>query len=362
MSGGSAGLVVRRAVANLDPGAFALVMATGIISVGTGVQGLPVLSRITLVATALAWGVLVVGYGWRAVRYRSRVAASLRDPLTAMGYFTVVAGTNVLAVRLLMAGVVSVAIGLGVVAALLWLVGCYGLPWLVVAGSRRPVLGDVNGTWLIWVVATQSVAVLAAALTPEMSVRSLRSALPMVALCLWSVGVVLCLILLVVIFLRLFLVRITATEMGPAYWIVMGATAISARAAAGILDLHGTDVDLLDRVRPFVTGLSVLLWAFGTWCIPLLVLFGVWRYLVCGYSKAYESRLWSVVFPLGMYTVASGALGKATGVWFLTAIAGVWVWVGLAAWGCVAALMAVAVGRAWHGRGGRMAAGGRDTP
>jgi tellurite resistance protein TehA-like permease len=100
-------------------------------------------------------------------------------------------------------------------------------------------------------------------------------------------------------------VAVTPAEMGPAYWIAMGATAISVRAAAGILVLHGPHAaTLVADLRPFLVGLSVVLWAFGTWWIPLLILFGIWRYVVQDYSRSYEPRLWSVVFPLGMYTVA----------------------------------------------------------
>jgi tellurite resistance protein TehA-like permease len=128
--------------------------------------------------------------------------------------------------------------------------------------------------------------------------------------------------------------------MGPAYWILMGATAISVRAAAGILALHGAQAAILvAALRPFVLGVSVVFWAFGTWWIPLLVLFGIWRYVLRRYPWAYEPRLWNVVFPLGMYTVASWTLGQARGLGFMASVARVWVWVGVAAWVAVLALM-----------------------
>lgn len=214
------------------------------------------------------------------------------------------------------------------------------------AAAHHPVLGQFNGTWLIWVVATQSLSIGAAALAPVAPGAGLRLALPVVAVCFWGLGVMLCLVLIVVIFLRLMLVDVTPAKMGPAYWIAMGATAISARAAAGILAAHGRGAAVLVQdMRPFLVGMSVVLWAFGTWWIPLLVLFGIWRYMVRGYSRAYEPRLWSVVFPLGMYTVASVALGHAAGLGFMVAIAHVWLWVGVAAWAGVLGLMLAAVAR-----------------
>ncbi len=337
--------VLSRALATLDPGYFAWVMASGIVSIGTDLLGYSVLSEIVLGVTVAAFVILTFAYAARALWFGDQVRRSLRDPTTAMAYFTVVAGTDVLAVRLSMAGHPNLTLALGAAAALVWLVLTYGLPWSIVASAHSPVLSEVNGTWLIWVVATQSLAIVAAVLAPTAPWSALRSELPVVAVCLWGVGVMLYLILIVLIFQRLLLVEITPAEMGPAYWIAMGATAISVRAAAGILVLHGPATAGLRELRPFLVGLSVVLWAFGTWWIPLLVLFGLWRYVLKGYPWAYEPRLWSMVFPLGMYTVASYSLGRAAGFGFMVSVADGWVWVGVAAWAVVLVLMLVALTR-----------------
>lgn len=103
---------------------------------------------------------------------------------------------------------------------------------------------------------------------------------------------------IVIIFLRLLLIEVTPAEMGPTYWIAMGATAISVRAAARIFTLHGPHARVLVAVlQPFVVGVSVVLWAFGTWWIPLMVLLGIWRYMLRRYPRTYEPRLWNMVFP-----------------------------------------------------------------
>ncbi len=339
--------LVGRWLATLDPGYFAWVMASGIISVGGALLGVPLLSEVALGVTIGAFLLLGWAYGMRMALFPRRFRTGLRDPTVAMAYFTVVAGTGVLAIRLQMAGHATVALGLGVAAFCAWLVLTYGLPWSIVAAAHRPVLGQFNGTWLVWVVATQSLSIVAAGLAPAAPGAALRHALPAVATTLWGVGVVLYLVLIVIIFLRLMVVEVTPAEMGPAYWIAMGATAISARAAAGILVLHGPRVGVIvSEMHPFLVGLSVVLWAFGTWWIPLLVLLGIWRYLVRGYPKGYEPRLWSVVFPLGMYTVASYTLGRAAGLDFMVAVARVWLWVGVVAWVAVLGLMLGSLGRA----------------
>lgn len=343
---------LRRTLAKLDPGYFALVMATGIVSIGADLLKQVFISRVVLVAALCSFAVLFLAYLGRVILTWPWFLGSLRDPATAMAYFTFVAGTDVLAARLLMAGFPLVALGLGVIAAMAWLVLTYGLPSLIIAGAGRPVLRELNGTWLVWVVATQSLAIVAGGLSSSARFPALEPILPALAICFWGVGVMLYLVLIVVIFLRLILVEVTPAEMGPAYWIAMGATAISARAAAGILVLKSPNsLSLVGAMKPFLIGLSVVLWAFGTWWIPLLVLFGLWRYLVRGYSRAYEPRLWSVVFPLGMYTVASYTLGTVAGMSFMVSVAQVWFWVGLAAWLAVMASMLLSFARSWMAAG-----------
>ena len=325
--------LLRRAIATLDPGYFAWVMATGIVSVGTDLLGDHLLSQVVLGVTIVAFVGLVLAYTARLVFFAPFVRQSAADPTTAMAYFTVVAGTGVLAVRLVMASHPLVAFALGVAGAAIWLGLTYALPWSIMAAARRPVLGEINGTWLVWVVATQSLSIVATAVAPSAPANWLRADLPAVSVCLWGLGVMLYLVFIVIIFLRLLVIEVTPAEMGPAYWIAMGATAISVRAAAGILALHDPHTAVLVAVmRPFVVGLSVVLWAFGTWWIPLLVLLGIWRYVLRRYPRTYEPRLWNVVFPLGMYTVASFSLGQVAGLGFMASVARIWVWVGVAAW------------------------------
>ena len=333
-------------LATLDPGYFALVMATGIVSISCRLLGYPVIAEVLLIATVIGFLVLLVAYAVRAGRFPHRVAASLRAPSGAIAYFTVVAGTNVLATALLAHGFWLVSLILGAAAFLLWLVLTYGLFSLIVLAGHRPLLREITGVWLIWVVGTQSIAVLATALAPQLPWLMGEDMLGVASVLFWSVGIVLYLILVVIIFMRLFLIETTPGEMGPAYWILMGATAISVRAAAGILDLATTTpTHLLIAVHPFVAGAAVVLWSFGSWFIPALVIFGLWRHFVRRYPSRYEPQLWSVVFPLGMYAVASVTLGRALDFEFMRLLASVWVWFGVAAWAIVFVLLVIALVR-----------------
>src|SRR5690606_11857506 len=112
------------------------------------------------------------------------------DPVRGFGYFTFVAGSAVLGSRIALDGHTALPLALLLVGGCAWLLLGYLLPWTAVIGRRsRPALPGANGTWFIWVVASQSIAVLAAVLEP--TVTTSRRELALLAVSAWSVGVVL---------------------------------------------------------------------------------------------------------------------------------------------------------------------------
>jgi len=324
-----------KAIRDLPPAAFAFVMATGIISVGADAFGPAWLSRALLVAAAAGLVVLAGMLLARLVRYPANVAADARAPEKTFGFFTIVAGAEVVGVRLDAAGHPMVTAVLAMLAAALWLGLTYALPaGLLLTREKGSVLGGVNGTWLLWVVGTQSLAITAAALVKAWPAQA--GLLAPAAAALWGIGLVLYLLLVSIILLRWLTVPMTPAALGPPYWILMGATAITVRAGAGLLALPA-DLPIRVAAGPFVSGFSFVLWSFGTWWIPLLIILGLWRHLAQHWPLTYETALWSVVFPLGMYSVATLAYGKVTKLAFMTPIAHVMLWVAVAAWIAVAA-------------------------
>lgn len=318
-----------RAVATMHPGSFAFVMATGIVSTGL-LTTAPALSRLLLAVAVVGAAILLVEYAVRLLRFRAAVLGDLHAADRAFGFLTLVAGLDVLATRLWLGGSLAPAVALAAVGAVGWLVLGYAVPAALMLGPRRTSIAEsVNGGWFLWVVATQSVAVCASvfAQRPTRFVDPLADG----AAALWGVGVVLYLMLLGLVTLRLLSVPVTAHGLSPTYWIYMGATAITALAGAHLLALPDT-VGVLRVVRPVVAGLTFLLWAFGTWWVPLLVVFGVWRHGVRREPVRYEAAWWSIVFPLGMYADACSAFGSVEHLPFLLAIARVAVWVAVAAW------------------------------
>jgi tellurite resistance protein TehA-like permease len=147
---------------------------------------------------------------------------------------------------------------------------------------------------------------------------------------MWSVGVVLYLMVATLVLTRLLLLEVKPEELTPPYWVTMGATAITVLAAAKILGMAPSPP--VAATSAVVQGLAVVLWAFGTWLIPLLVTFGVWRHVLNRVRLEYTPSLWSIVFPLGMYGVASMELGSVAHLPIIAAIGRTWTWVAIAAW------------------------------
>ena len=309
---------------DLNPGYFAVVMATGIVSRAAYLDGATLLAGVLLAVAAAAYVVLVVAYGWRFARYRQEFLADATDPVTAFAFFTFVAGSNVLGAGLAADHFPGITAGLLVIAGLAWLLLGYGIPGALIARQGpRPALSGANGTWFLWVVGTQSVAVSAAALPPS-------AALAALAVACWSVGMVLYLIVATLVLAALLLFGAGPAEVTPPYWVFMGATAISVLAGAQILRLPADA--FIVAARPVIAGLSVAAWAFGTWLIPPLIAVGAWRHLIRHVRLRYEPVLWSIVFPVGMYGVASRALGTAVHVPWLVTLGGDEAWVALAVW------------------------------
>ena len=326
------GFRVRRAVQGLTPGYFALVMATGIISVGMKFEGYEVISFLLLTICATAFVVLVCLNVWRFVSYRTSVEEDFMDPRRAFGFFTFVAGTNVLGVRLGMDGYFNVTGTLLVVSGVTWLILGYVVPWTAVLGpQKRPVVATANGTWFIWVVASQSIAIAAATIEPVFD--SMRGELALIAVASWSVGVLLYAAAGVFVSLRLMLYDFGPEDLTPPYWVSMGALSITVLAGARIVEM--AEAPMVDATRELIAGLSVVFWAFATWLIPPLIAAGLWRHVAKRLPLKYDATMWSIIFPLGMYAGAGIYLGQADRLPIVSWIGRVELWVAFAAWALV---------------------------
>lgn len=317
------------AVRTLSPGYFALVMATGIVSVAFHLEGHRRISQMLFALAGFAYATLVILGVWRAVAHRASLLDDFRNTRRAFGFFTFVAGTNVLGARAALEGWHPLTAALLTVAGLIWVVFGYFIPWSAVLGRQeRPVLAAANGTWFVWVVASQSVAVAAASVEPVYP--DARPGLAIVAVLSWSVGVFLYGASAIFVSLRLMLYPLEPRDIDPPYWVSMGSLAITVVAGAMIVEM--ATAPMVDAVRGLVAGLSVFYWCFATWLIPVLFAMGWWRHVVKKVPLTYEATLWSIIFPLGMYAVAGIVLGRADHLPWVERIGSGWLWVAAAGW------------------------------
>ena len=112
------------------------------------------------------------------------------------------------------------------------------------------------------------------------------------------------LIVMTMVFLRWTFQPLDPAEADPPAWIAAGAVAITVLAGSNLL-LAQQASDRIARVAPFVEGVVVMAWATSTFWFPLMVAIGVWRHLVRRFPLRYHPSYWAMVFPLGMYGVAT---------------------------------------------------------
>jgi tellurite resistance protein TehA-like permease len=327
--GGQADTILA-AAKTLFPGYFALVMATAAVSIACDLLGYATISGalvwLNWTFYIALWGLTLV----RLVNFPRLLVADLFDHQRAPGFFTLVAGTCVLATQTaLVAGAHEIALALWWLGLTLWFVIMYAFYTAVTVRERKPTLaGGINGAWLIAAVATQSIVVSRGAVD---GLSAPPAPIQLLCVAMFMIGSMLYLAIIPLIFYRLTFVRLASRDFSPPYWINMGAVAITTLAGATLMMRVG-HWPVLDQIAAFLPGFTLFFWAASTWWIPLLIALMLWRYVAGKEVPRYEPALWGMVFPLGMYTTATFQLSRATGFSFLAVIPHAFILIALAAW------------------------------
>ncbi len=300
----SAAGALERILGAIPPASGAVVMGTGIVSIGLSLDGHETISRALLVLDAVIWMALAALLPARAARDRARCLNDVRTPAA----LTSVAGTAVLGTRLVLVGWNWAGAALLVTALVLWVA----------------LLGPVLSSWvtptvgvsLLLTVSTESLAVLSAALAPHERAR-------------WLLDLGLALLLLGLGFYAFVISRFDIHQLTVGrgdHWITGGALAIST-LAAGRITLAAKSLHTLSGITETLKVVSLALWALTIAWLPVLLAAEMLRPRL-----RYDVRRWSTVFPVGMYAACSFIVGSAGRTPAITDFARVWVWAGVAVW------------------------------
>lgn len=315
---------------SLFPGYFALVMATGVVSIACQFLGMRPIALALIVVNWIAYPLLWALTIARALRFRSLLLRDISDHQRAPGFFTIVAGTCVIGTQnVVVLGATTVGNALWWLGLSLWFVVMYTFFTAVTVRRRKPTLArGINGAWLIAAVATQAVVVLRGVLDVTGPPSDL---IQFQVVSMFMIGCLLYLAIIPLIFYRLTFVPLSREDFSPPYWINMGAVAITALAGS-ILILRGETWPLLGPLLPFIRGFTYFFWAVASWWIPFLFALMAWRYIWLRDRFTYEPAVWGMVFPLAMYTTSTYQFDRAMQYGFLDPIPKALIFVALVAW------------------------------
>lgn len=293
------------------PGYFAMVMATGVLAIGAHLMLRPPIDDVLFIIAVLGYAAIAAITVARLMRFPAAFVRDLTGHAEGFAFTTFVAASNILG------GAAAVLYGWWALARVLWIVGI--VTWLVLlyisligVVLRRPKPGlarGINGTWFLLTVSTESIVALGALLLRHQA----DDLVAFICVALFLLGIVLYLIVMTMVFLRWTITELKPTDAEPPVWIATGAVAITTLAGVHLL-VAGNHVQRVERIRPTLEVLVIMAWATATFWLPLVVAIVVWRHAVRRVPIRYDPSWWAIVFPLGMYSVASYRMDQVVGL------------------------------------------------
>lgn len=303
-----------------SPDVFAVIMATGILSIAARnheywliSEALGILASVGLVVAATV--VVAAAVATRAMRFWD-----LTDPDITLRLFTFVAACAVLDSRLASHPVVARI--LGVVALSSWLALMALTARNMSARSWTSLRDHAHGAWLLASVGTSGLAIVAVQVAVSTGHRWwLAAAVPawIVALCIYG-------LMAWLILWRTVHERMDRDGFEPDTWILMGGLAIA--TLAGVTIHHQISGWLAASLEVATVGI----WVVATLWIPPLIYFVLHRINQGHSALQFRGVWWALVFPLGMYSAATYLMSVELDVPALRTVSLMFFWNALTAW------------------------------
>ncbi len=189
-------------------------------------------------------------------------------------------------------------------------------------------LQDMTAVWLLPIVAAEVTAASGGLLIGSLAPGAHATTILFVSYVLWGTSVLPAMGILVILFLRMVLHKLPKRDMAVSSWLSLGPIGTG---ALGLL-LLGEQAQRILADGPMsavgaaahgagIAGASIL-WGYGMWWLVLAVLITL-RYVREGLP--FNMGWWAFTFPIGVFSVATLALGRMTGVAMFTALGGLFV-------------------------------------
>ena len=314
---------------DFDPLNFAFIMATEGISYVLQLMEYPLLSLGFFFFGILAYLSLLIQFFLNLWSDPRIIRDQLLDVPTQFKYLTFSAGTNALATRLTLAHLDELAFILACVGTISAIILIYSIFTILFFKKEPHSISNISPLWLLISIAAHGTGIAILALWNHGYL--LNPLFIVLAVIFWSFGVLIYFFFMTLNLYRMFFLPFTANDLNPAYWTCMGAAAIGA-VDGGQLALVPHELDFLKVMTPFIQGMVVMLWAFGTAWIPLLCIELFYRHIQSKIPFVYHPSLWAIVFPLGMYTESTYLIGSSAHLHEVQWMAIYWLWIAVGSW------------------------------
>ncbi|WP_395666311.1 TDT family transporter [Methylocella sp.] len=314
-------------VRNFTPNWFAATMGTGALALVLNQFPMP-LPGVHMVAEALwlfnigLFSLFSLLYAARWACYFDEAKRIFHHPVMSMffgtipmGLATIVNGFIAFGPAMLGPQAIAIAHALWWLDAALSAVCGIAVPYLMFTRQEHSI-EKLTAVWLLPIVACEVAAASAGLLAPHLAAQEGLLVL-VLGYVLWACSVPLAMSILVLLVLRLALHKLPERDMGVSAWLALGPIGTG---ALGLLLLGGDapaifaangHANIGDTALGFGVIGGIILWGYGVWWLALAVLKTL-RYLREGLP--FNLGWWGFTFPLAVYTLATFALYRATGL------------------------------------------------